>query len=149
MAQLEGEGLIPMFLGPEAYTQLVRNDTERWTTLIRSLNLKGQGPAIVFLHGAGSNGATWWQQLPAFTPHYSCVLMDIRCFGRSGAPVSEFSLPYFVNDLIAVLDQEKIERAALIGQSLGGMVSLRAALEHSQRVSAFVSCDSSMAIDHP
>lgn len=110
---------------------------------------QGQGPAIVFLHGAGSNGATWWQQLPAFTPHYSCVLMDIRCFGRSGAPVSEFSLPYFVNDLIAVLDQEKIERAALIGQSLGGMVSLRAALEHSQRVSAFVSCDSSMAIDHP
>jgi len=40
MAQLEGEGMIPLFLGPEAYTQLVRNDTERWTALIRSLNLK-------------------------------------------------------------------------------------------------------------
>lgn len=110
---------------------------------------QGQGPAIVFLHGAGSNGATWWQQLPAFTPHYSCVLMDIRCFGRSGAPVSEFLLTHFVDDLLAVLDQEKIERAALIGQSLGGMVALRTALEHPQRVSAFVSCDSSMAINHP
>lgn len=40
MAQLEGEGMIPLFLGPEAYTQLVRSDTERWTALIRSLNLK-------------------------------------------------------------------------------------------------------------
>ncbi len=40
MAQLEAEGLLPMFVGPEAYTQLVRNDTERWTALIRSLNLK-------------------------------------------------------------------------------------------------------------
>lgn len=40
MAQLEAEGLIPMFIGPDAYTQLVRSDTERWTALIRSLNLK-------------------------------------------------------------------------------------------------------------
>lgn len=40
MAQLETEGLMPLFVGPEAYTQLVRSDTERWTALIRSLNLK-------------------------------------------------------------------------------------------------------------
>ena len=40
MAQLEAEGLMPLFVGPEAYTQLVRSDTERWTALIRSLNLK-------------------------------------------------------------------------------------------------------------
>lgn len=40
MAQLEADGLIPKFHGPEAYTQLVRSDTERWTALIRSLNLK-------------------------------------------------------------------------------------------------------------
>ena len=46
----------------------------------------GAGPAILFLHGAGSNAATWWQQLPAFTPEYTCLTMDIRCFGRSAAP---------------------------------------------------------------
>jgi tripartite-type tricarboxylate transporter receptor subunit TctC len=40
LAQLEAEGMIPMVLGPEAYSQLVRSDTERWTGLIRSLNLK-------------------------------------------------------------------------------------------------------------
>ena len=40
MAQLEADGLIPNFHGPEAYSQLVRSDTERWTALIRSLNLK-------------------------------------------------------------------------------------------------------------
>ena len=109
----------------------------------------GQGPAIVFLHGAGSNGATWWQQLPMFKQHFSCVLMDIRCFGRSVAPTSEFQLEHFVNDLIAVLDKEQIEQATLIGQSLGGMVSLKTALLHPSRVSALVACDSSMAIDHP
>lgn len=109
----------------------------------------GQGPAIVFLHGAGSNGATWWQQLPVFKEHHTCVLMDIRCFGRSVAPTSEFQLQHFVDDLIAVLDQEQIDKATLIGQSLGGMVSLKTALLHPSRVSALVACDSSMAIDHP
>lgn len=109
----------------------------------------GKGPALLFLHGAGSNGATWWQQLPAFTPHYTCLLMDIRCFGRSAAPTSEFRLPLFVQDVIALLDHEEISRAALVGQSLGGMIGLRTALDHPQRVSAFVACDSSLAIDHP
>lgn len=109
----------------------------------------GQGPALVFLHGAGSNGATWWQQLPVFTQRYTCVLMDIRCFGRSVAPTTEFQMTHFVDDLIALLDQEKIEQAALIGQSLGGMIGLKTALQHPSRVSAYVACDSSMAIDHP
>ena len=40
MAQLEAEGMIPMFLSPESYTQLVKSDTERWTSLIKALNLK-------------------------------------------------------------------------------------------------------------
>ena len=108
----------------------------------------GQGPTLVFLHGAGSNGATWWQQLPVFKPHYSCVLMDIRCFGRSVAPTSEFQLSLFVDDLIAVLDHEQIAQAGLICQSLGGMIGLKAALQHPSRISAFVAGDTSLGIDH-
>lgn len=40
LAQLEGEGMVPVVTDPEAYTQLVRSDTERWVQLTRSLNLK-------------------------------------------------------------------------------------------------------------
>jgi len=110
---------------------------------------QGAGPAILFMHGAGSNAATWWQQLPAFSSHYTCLTMDIRCFGRSVAPPSEFTLPLFVGDAMAVLDQEKIDRVILVGQSLGGMIGLRVALQHPQRISAFVACDTSLALDHP
>jgi len=46
---------------------------------------QGEGPAVLFLHGAGSNAATWWQQLPAFGARHTCITMDIRCFGRSVA----------------------------------------------------------------
>lgn len=109
----------------------------------------GQGPAVLFLHGAGSNAATWWQQLPVFSPHYTCLTMDIRCFGRSVAPLDEFSLENFVADVIAVLDQEDIDQVRIVGQSLGGMIGLKTALTHPQRVAAFVACDSSLAIDHP
>ena len=110
---------------------------------------QGDGPAVLFLHGAGSNAATWWQQLPAFGARHSCITMDIRCFGRSVAPLQEFRLDNLVADAVAVLDAENVQRATIVGQSLGGFIGLKTALEHPQRVAAFASCDSSLAIDHP
>lgn len=108
-----------------------------------------RGPAILFCHGAGSNAATWWQQLPVFSAHYTRLTMDIRCFGRSWAPLEEFSLENFVHDLVSLLDQEDIDRVTLVGQSLGGMIGLKMAPNHPQRVAAFVACDSPLGIRHP
>lgn len=110
---------------------------------------QGAGPAVLFLHGAGSNGATWWQQLPAFAARHTTITMDIRCFGRSVAPLQEFALDNFVADAIAILDREEVERAALVGQSLGGFIGLRLCLDHPGRVAAFAACDSSLGIEHP
>lgn len=109
----------------------------------------GEGPAVLFCHGAGSNAATWWQQLPVFGQRHACLTMDIRCFGRSVAPLEEFSLEAFVDDVLAILEREGIDRVTLVGQSLGGMIGLQLALRHPQRVAAFVGCDTSLAIDHP
>ena len=80
---------------------------------------QGKGPAVLFLHGAGSNAATWWQQLPAFGAGHACITLDIRCFGRSVAPVQEFTLENFVADVLAVLEREEVQRVAVVGQSLG------------------------------
>ncbi len=110
---------------------------------------QGSGPAVLFLHGAGSNAATWWQQLPLFAAQHHCVTLDIRCFGRSVAPTTEFSMQLFVDDVLTVLGELDIDRAVLIGQSLGGMIGLRLALQHPDRLAAFVACDSTLAIDHP
>lgn len=110
---------------------------------------QGEGPPVLFCHGAGSNAATWWQQLPAFTERHTCITMDIRCFGRSAAPLEEFLLPVFVEDVLAIIDAEAIGQIVFIGQSLGGMIGLQFALKHPQRVAAFVACDTSLAINHP
>jgi 3-oxoadipate enol-lactonase len=109
----------------------------------------GSGPALVLLHGAGSNAATWWQQLGPLSRHFSCYTLDQRCFGRSVAPLEEFRIEHFVQDVIALLDAQGLSQAMLLGQSLGGMVALRATLDHPNRVSALVLCDSPLAIDHP
>lgn len=104
---------------------------------------------MLFLHGAGSNAATWWQQLPAFSARYTCITADIRCFGRSVAPLSEFQWPLLVQDVQLLLAQEKIERVAIVGQSLGGMIGLRVALAQPSLVAGFVASDTSLSVDHP
>ena len=112
----------------------------------------GEGAAptpLLLLHGAGSNAATWWQQLPSFATRHTVVTMDMRCFGRSVAPLEEFDHRYFVADALTVLDHFSIQRAAIVGQSLGGMVGLRLALQHPERVAAFVSCDSPLGVQQP
>ena len=43
----------------------------------------GEGPAIVFAHGAGGNHLSWWQQVPVFRERYRCVSFDHRGWGRS------------------------------------------------------------------
>lgn len=110
----------------------------------------GSGPAVLFLHGAGSNAATWWQQLPQFGRQHTCLTLDLRHFGRSSSgPLQDFSLPQFADDVLAVLDQEGIGRVAVVGQSLGGMVGLQLVLRDPQRIAAFAACDTTLAVDHP
>src|SRR3989442_6870209 len=57
----------------------------------------GVGPTILFLHGAGGNHLSWWQQVPVFAEEYRCVTMDQRGFGQSpdvaGGPGSAAARP--------------------------------------------------------
>lgn len=109
----------------------------------------GRGPAVLFCHGAGSNAATWWQQLPVFARHFTCLSYDHRCFGRSPAAAASLVPQVLVDDALAILEREGVARAALVCQSLGGVTGLRFALQHADRVWAFVPCDSPLGISHP
>ena len=100
----------------------------------------GSGPAVIFAHGAGGNHLSWWQQVPVFARAYRCVAFDHRGWGRSiasGGP----GPAGFVDDLIALMDELRIERAALVAQSMGGWTCLGAALHVPERVAALVMAD--------
>jgi 3-oxoadipate enol-lactonase len=98
----------------------------------------GEGPALVFAHGAGGNHLSWWQQVPAFRDRYRCVTFDHRAFGRSREPHVGPGRRSFGDDLRALLDRLGIESFALVAQSMGGRTAVGFSLRNPGRVQALV-----------
>lgn len=107
----------------------------------------GEGPALVFAHGAGGNHLSWWQQVPALAQSYRCVTFDHRGFGLSREQPGGPGARAFVDDLRALLDHLGIERAALVGQSMGGWTVLGFAIQYPERTRALVLCDTTAGMD--
>jgi pimeloyl-ACP methyl ester carboxylesterase len=104
-----------------------------------SVRESGTGDPVVFIHGSGMSGATWAPVL-AYLPDRRSIAIDLPGFGLSD-PHSYSGRPlrvHAVAQLTSVLDALGLERAALVGTSLGAMWALCLALEAPERVSAVV-----------
>lgn len=94
-----------------------------------------EAPAIVLTHGAGGSHAAWFQQVPVLADAgYRVVTWDSRGFGRSTFSSGVLGTDVAVTDLRAVLDAIGLERAHLVGQSMGGWWVTAFALAHPERV---------------
>jgi pimeloyl-ACP methyl ester carboxylesterase len=92
-------------------------------------------PAVVLTHGAGGSHAAWFQQVPALAAAgYRVATWDSRGFGLSTFASGVLGTDAAVVDLGAVLDSIGIERAHLVGQSMGGWWVTAFALAHPDRV---------------
>jgi pimeloyl-ACP methyl ester carboxylesterase len=80
---------------------------------------RGSGPDLVFLHGAGGNHLSWWQQVAHFSHAYRCTVYDARGWGlsRGEMAIGRWALG---PDLVALLDHLGVERAHVVAQSMGG-----------------------------
>jgi pimeloyl-ACP methyl ester carboxylesterase len=92
---------------------------------------EGAGDAVVFVHGGLGDSRLWEPQAHALASRFRTVRYDLRYWGRSESPGMAFSS---VDDLVGVLDALAIDRAALVGLSMGGGLALDAALAHPHRV---------------
>jgi pimeloyl-ACP methyl ester carboxylesterase len=97
----------------------------------------GEGPAVVFLHPGLWDCRTWDRQFETFADRYRVLRYDARGYGRSTRPEPGVAYSH-VRDLLAVFDDARIERAALVGCSMGGTNEVDFALEHPDRVLALV-----------
>ena len=95
----------------------------------------GQGRPVILIHGGQLDGRIWDEQFPVLARAYRVVGYDVRGFGRSPAATAPWSC---TRDLLSLMDQLGIERATLVGLSLGGRIAIDFALEHPGRVSALV-----------
>ena len=92
---------------------------------------EGGGPAVLFVHGGLGDSRLWEPQAHALASRFRAIRYDLRFWGRSESPGMEFSS---VDDLVGLLDAIGVERAALVGLSLGGGLALDVTLAHPDRV---------------
>jgi 3-oxoadipate enol-lactonase len=101
-------------------------------------NLVGEGPTLLMLMGFGVDQTGWILQVPWLSKHFQCVLVDNRGIGRSEAPAGPYSMAQMVQDSLSVLDVCGIEKAHVLGLSMGGMIALNLALSHADRVDGLI-----------
>ena len=100
----------------------------------------GAGPAVVLVHGFGSSLYTWKDVIPALAVHHEVVALDLPGFGDSERP-EDLSLEDLPGAVLGLMDRLGIERAALVGNSLGGATVALAAAAQPARVGRLVLID--------
>jgi pimeloyl-ACP methyl ester carboxylesterase len=91
----------------------------------------GDGPALLLLHGGLGDSGLWEPVVPFLAERFRTIRTDLRFFGRSTGPNAPWSWP---DDVIGILDELDVERAALVGLSLGARIALDAALAAPDRL---------------
>lgn len=95
---------------------------------------RGSGPALVLLHGFCEDSSMWWPYAEPFTKNHQVIGIDLCGFGKSDLSQSS-SMRRCAESVAAVLDVLNIEKAALLGHSMGGYIALAFAEQYPQRLS--------------
>jgi 3-oxoadipate enol-lactonase/4-carboxymuconolactone decarboxylase len=104
-------------------------------------------PPLVLLNSIGTDMSLWDAAIPLLLPHCRLLRIDTRGHGASDAPGGDYGLAMLAGDVAAVMSDAGIERAAVAGVSLGGMVAMQLALDHPGRVAALALICTSAAMD--
>lgn len=102
---------------------------------------RSSGPAIVFLHGLLGSGDNWNTIAGSFLDRHRVIQLDLRNHGRSFHK-AEMNYELMADDVIAVLDDCGIDKAIVLGHSMGGKVAMQLALAHPHRVDKLIIVDS-------
>ena len=99
----------------------------------------GTGEPVVMLHGLNASTYSFRYAIPELAQSYRAVALDLKGFGYSERPRdSDYSLTAQADLVASAMNRLNIERAAVVGHSMGGDVAMRLALRHPQRVSRLV-----------
>jgi pimeloyl-ACP methyl ester carboxylesterase len=108
----------------------------------RQVNLVdiGGGPAtpLLLVHGLAGSWQNWLENIPRFAASRRVVALDLPGFGRSEMPAETISIPGYGQLLGALLDVLGVQRADVVGHSMGGFVSAELALQLPDRVARLV-----------
>jgi pimeloyl-ACP methyl ester carboxylesterase len=106
----------------------------------------GRGEAIVLVHGFGESLVTWRSVFTRLADSADVVALDLPGHGLSSKPASGYATDSLAADLIEALDALGIERAVLVGHSLGGAIAAATALRAPERVAGLVLIDPAISV---
>jgi len=98
----------------------------------------GSGPPLVMIGGLGADTYLWSKQVPAFSTQHRVVVFDNRGSGESDKPDEPYSIPMFVADTVGLMRALGIEKAHVVGASLGGLIAQELVLTHPGMVDRLV-----------
>lgn len=101
----------------------------------------GQGPPVILIHGLVSSIYTWAEVIPALAPGFDVIALDLPGFGGSSQP-PDLSFSDYEGTVGGLMDELGLEKASLVGNSMGGAVALQMAARHPERVDHLVLIDS-------
>ncbi|MCC6613219.1 MAG: alpha/beta fold hydrolase [Anaerolineae bacterium] len=105
--------------------------------------VEGEGMAIVCIHAGIADHHMWDAQVAAFAQKYQIIRYDLRGYGKS---ITEADTPYdALHDVRALLDHLEVQRAAIMGCSMGGAIAIDFALQFPDRVSALIPVAAAMS----
>ena len=100
-----------------------------------------KNPKVVLLHGLGASITSWQLNIAALSQKYHVIALDQVGFGKSDKPMLKYRVGTYTDFLDKFLSELKIEKASLIGNSLGGWIAADFALKYPAKVEKIVLAD--------
>ena len=107
----------------------------------------GSGPAVVLIHGLAGDHTAWRAQLELLRPRYRVIAFDNRGAGRSTQVDEAVTTEDLARDTLALMDHLKVDRAHVVGRSMGGAIAQHMALMAPERIASLALCASFARLD--
>jgi pimeloyl-ACP methyl ester carboxylesterase len=140
-----GVGFLAATASPELENRLRFHQVETAAGSISTMEA-GAGDPVVLLHGLGATKASFLPTIATLARTHRPIAIDLPGFGDSDKPVqAAYDAPFFSRAVIALLDSLDIERAHVVGNSMGGRVAIEVGLREAERVGRLVLLSPSLA----
>lgn len=98
----------------------------------------GEGEPLILISGNGGESSQWKDMITAFSENYRVIPFDNRGAGRTDKPDKEYSIEMMAADVIGLMDALEIEKANILGTSMGGMIAQNIAYLYPDRVKSLI-----------
>ncbi|TFG08619.1 MAG: alpha/beta hydrolase [Promethearchaeota archaeon] len=112
-------------------------------------DIHGEGDPVFLLHGFSDRKEHWRAQVGELSKHFKLIRMDNRGAGRSDRPNGEYTMEIFASDVVGLMDFLEIEKAHIIGHSMGGMIAQNLIILYPDRVRKMVLINTFAGIKPP